>query len=138
MFGWVFHAALLFVLLRHLRYFTDPVWSWVALLQPVEGTEFEVECDLIVSAIGQGGDLQGIEEMGNDRNLMNADKFFQHPDKPGHFVAGDIIQPHLLITAIGHASIAADSIERYLGGSEFDKRPKVDVHHINLLNKTRH
>ena len=60
---------------------------------PVEGSEFEVECDLIVSAIGQGGDLQGIEEMGNDRNLMNADKFFQHPDRPGHFVAGDIIQP---------------------------------------------
>ena len=22
------------MLLRHLRYFTDPVWSWVALLQP--------------------------------------------------------------------------------------------------------
>jgi nitrate reductase gamma subunit len=33
-FGWLFHAALLLVLLRHLRYFTDPVWSWVALLQP--------------------------------------------------------------------------------------------------------
>jgi nitrate reductase gamma subunit len=35
LFGWVFHAALLFVLLRHLRYFTDPVWSWVALIQPL-------------------------------------------------------------------------------------------------------
>jgi nitrate reductase gamma subunit len=34
-FGWIFHAALLLVLLRHLRYFTDPVWSWVALLQPL-------------------------------------------------------------------------------------------------------
>ncbi len=104
---------------------------------PLEGTEFEIECDLIVSAIGQGADLRGIEEMGNERNLMNADKFFQHPDKPGHFVAGDIIQPHLLTTAIGHASIAADSIERYLGGVEFDKRPKVDVHHFNLLNKLK-
>ncbi len=35
LFGWVFHAALLFVLLRHLRYFTDPVWSWVSLIQPI-------------------------------------------------------------------------------------------------------
>ena len=34
LFGWVFHAALLLVLLRHLRYFTDPVWSGVALIQP--------------------------------------------------------------------------------------------------------
>ncbi len=35
LFGWVFHAALLFVLLRHLRYFTDPVWSWVGFVQPL-------------------------------------------------------------------------------------------------------
>jgi nitrate reductase gamma subunit len=32
--GWTFHAALLLVLLRHLRYFTEPVWVWVALVQP--------------------------------------------------------------------------------------------------------
>jgi nitrate reductase gamma subunit len=34
LFGWLFHAALLFVLLRHLRYFTDPVWDWVNIIQP--------------------------------------------------------------------------------------------------------
>lgn len=33
-FGWMFHFALLLVLMRHLRYFTEPVWSWVALAQP--------------------------------------------------------------------------------------------------------
>lgn len=34
LFGWIFHAALLLVLLRHLRYFTEPVWGWVVLIQP--------------------------------------------------------------------------------------------------------
>jgi len=34
LFGWIFHFALLAVLLRHLRYFTEPVWGWVALIQP--------------------------------------------------------------------------------------------------------
>jgi len=34
LFGWMFHVALALVLLRHLRYFTDPVWTWVALIQP--------------------------------------------------------------------------------------------------------
>ena len=34
LFGWVFHAALLLVVLRHLRYFTEPVWSWVTWVQP--------------------------------------------------------------------------------------------------------
>jgi nitrate reductase gamma subunit len=33
-FGWMFHFALLLVILRHLRYFTQPIWSWVALIQP--------------------------------------------------------------------------------------------------------
>lgn len=33
-FGWLFHFGLLFVLLRHLRYFTQPVWAWVDALQP--------------------------------------------------------------------------------------------------------
>ncbi len=34
LFGWMFHAALLLVVLRHLRYVTEPVWGWVLLLQP--------------------------------------------------------------------------------------------------------
>ena len=34
LFGWVFHAALLLVALRHLRFFTEPVWIWVTWVQP--------------------------------------------------------------------------------------------------------
>ena len=33
-FGWMFHFGLLLVLLRHLRYFTEPVWFWVNIIQP--------------------------------------------------------------------------------------------------------
>jgi nitrate reductase gamma subunit len=33
LFGWLFHAALLLVLLRHLRYFQQPVWTPVAWVQ---------------------------------------------------------------------------------------------------------
>ena len=33
-FGWMFHFALLLVALRHLRYVTEPVWTWVTLIQP--------------------------------------------------------------------------------------------------------
>ncbi|MCP4696312.1 MAG: nitrate reductase [Gammaproteobacteria bacterium] len=32
--GWVFHISLVLVLIRHLRYFIDPVWFWVVLIQP--------------------------------------------------------------------------------------------------------
>lgn len=34
LFGWVFHASLALVLLRHLRYFLEPVPVWVLWLQP--------------------------------------------------------------------------------------------------------
>ena len=33
LFGWLFHFGLLLVLLRHLRYFSEPVWSWVVMIQ---------------------------------------------------------------------------------------------------------
>ena len=33
-FGWTFHAGLALVLLRHLRYFVEPVPAWLAAVQP--------------------------------------------------------------------------------------------------------
>ncbi len=33
-FGWMFHAALLLVLLRHVRYFQQPVWEPIVWVQP--------------------------------------------------------------------------------------------------------
>ncbi len=102
-----------------------------------EGSEFDIECDLVVPAVGQSGDLTGLEDFDNGRGLIDADKFYQVTNKPGYFVCGDIVRPHLLTTAIGQASIAVDSIDHYLGSEEYDKRPKVDVHHFQLLDKLR-
>ena len=34
LFGWLFHAALLLVLLRHVRYFQQPVWDVIVFIQP--------------------------------------------------------------------------------------------------------
>jgi NADPH-dependent glutamate synthase beta subunit-like oxidoreductase len=101
------------------------------------GSEFDIECDLVVPAVGQSGDLTGLEEFDNGRGLIDADKFYQVPDKPGYFVCGDIVRPHLLTTAIGQAAVAVDSIDRYLSHQEIDRRPKVDVHHFKLLEKLR-
>ena len=103
----------------------------------IEDSEHDIECDLIVSAIGQGGDLTGMESLDNGRGLIDSDKYFQVPNEKGLFVIGDVVRPHLLTTAIGQASVAADSIDHYLNSKEFDKRPKVDVHHFDLLDKLK-
>ncbi|MDP1654435.1 MAG: respiratory nitrate reductase subunit gamma [Rhodocyclaceae bacterium] len=34
LFGWLFHMGLFLVLVRHLRYFVEPVWGWLAFIQP--------------------------------------------------------------------------------------------------------
>ncbi len=104
---------------------------------PIEGTEFVIEADLIVSAIGQKGDLTGFEELGNEYGFMDVDQHYQLKGRPGHFAAGDIVRPHLLTTAIGQASIAVESVDHYLKHEEFGKRPKVDKHHFDLLAKLR-
>jgi NADPH-dependent glutamate synthase beta subunit-like oxidoreductase len=103
--------------------------------ETIEGSEFDIEADLIVSAIGQSGDFTGFEDFNNGKGLMDADKHFQIPNKPGFFVAGDIVRPHLLTTVIGQASVVADTIDHYFKHQELSKRPKVDVHHFNLMEK---
>ncbi|MHB1231234.1 MAG: NAD(P)-binding protein [Burkholderiales bacterium] len=99
------------------------------------GTEYDIPADLIVSAIGQAVDFTGLEGFDNGKGLMNADKNYQVPNRPGFFVGGDVLRPHLLTTAIGHGSIAADSIHHYLLGNDLDKRPKVDVHFFDVNRK---
>jgi NADPH-dependent glutamate synthase beta subunit-like oxidoreductase len=103
----------------------------------LEGQEYEIECELIVAATGQAGDFTGIEAFDNGRGLMDADKFYQSNARPGHFVGGDVIRPHLLTTAIGQASIAVDEMERYMAGEALAPRPKVDAHHFSLLDELR-
>ena len=99
------------------------------------GTEFDIPADLIVSAIGQAVDFTGLDGFDNGKGLMTADKNYQVPNKPGFFVGGDVLLPHLLTTAIGHGSIAAESIDIYLKGQDLEKRPKVDVHFFDVNRK---
>ncbi|MCK4744092.1 MAG: NAD(P)-binding protein [Sulfuriflexus sp.] len=101
----------------------------------VEGSEYDIEADLIVSAIGQSGSFDGMDGVANDRGLIDTDKHFQIPNKPGFFACGDIVRPHLLTTVIGQGSITAETIDHYFKNEDLRKRPKVDVHHFDLMEK---
>jgi NADPH-dependent glutamate synthase beta subunit-like oxidoreductase len=81
-----------------------------------EGSEIEIECDLIVAAIGQQGDLVGLENLDNGSGLIDADGFYRVKDHADLFVGGDIVKPHLLTTAIGHSAMPR-SRQRELTGS---------------------
>jgi len=100
-----------------------------------DGTEQDIACDLIVSAIGQAVDFTGLEEFDNGKGALGADRNYQVSGKPGVFTGGDVLRPHLLTTAIGHGAIAAEGLDRFLAGEEQEKRPKIDVHSFDLMRK---
>ena len=102
-----------------------------------EGSEMDIECDLIVAAIGQVADFTGMEDLDNGKGLITPDKFYRVAGRSRMFVGGDVVRPHLITTAVGHASIAAEGIDRQLAGAGPSRRPKVDVHHFDLLAKLR-
>jgi NADPH-dependent glutamate synthase beta subunit-like oxidoreductase len=104
-------------------------------IKQIEGTEEDIEADLIVSAIGQAVDFSGLEGLDNGKGGINADRNYQVQGQPGLFVGGDVVRPHLLTTAIGHGAIAADGIDRHLRSEPLDKRPKIDVHGFDLMRK---
>ncbi|HMO45010.1 MAG TPA: NAD(P)-binding protein [Rubrivivax sp.] len=108
-------------------------------IKTVPDSEEDIEADLIVSAIGQAVDFSGIEVLNNGRGALAADKNYQvqigGEAQADIFCGGDVIRPHLLTTAIGHGSIAADGIDRFLRGEAQGKRPKVDVHSFDLMRK---
>jgi len=104
-------------------------------IKNVEGSERDLEADLIVSAIGQAVDFTGLEEFNNGKGAVTADRNYVVSGKPGVFAGGDVIRPHLLTTAIGHGSIAADGIHNFLLGIDLEKRPKIDAHQFDLMRK---
>ncbi|MGV6805823.1 MAG: NAD(P)-binding protein, partial [Ruegeria sp.] len=103
--------------------------------EPIEGTEFELEADIIIAAIGQQGDLAGMEVLDNGRGFIDIQGAYQVKGKDKHFAGGDIVRPHLLTTAIGHGRIAAEAMTDFFDDGEVDRRPRVDVHHFNLLEE---
>ncbi|MCG6936798.1 MAG: FAD-dependent oxidoreductase [Gammaproteobacteria bacterium] len=115
--------------------FADCKWEKNAPVRVEGGKEYTVDADIIVAAIGQGGNLEGVEDLNNGRNLVDADNLYRVPGKANHYVCGDIVRPHLLTTAIGQAYIVSETIENDFNHIELKKRPKVDVHHFKLAKK---
>jgi len=101
----------------------------------IEGSEQDIEADLIVSAIGQAVDFTGLEEFNNGKGAVSTDRNYVVNGKPGVFAGGDVIRPHLLTTAVGHGSIAADGIHNFMLGKDLEKRPKIDAHQFDLMRK---
>jgi len=86
---------------------------------PIEGSEFEVEADLIIPAISQEPDLSFLHEgHGLEISKWNSfviDERTMATNRPGIFAGGDAVTgPSTVIEAIAAGHRAADSIDRFL------------------------
>ncbi|MEO5339881.1 MAG: NAD(P)-binding protein [Magnetococcus sp. MYC-9] len=95
--------------------------------RPEPGTEFEIEADMLVAAIGQTTDMSGLEKATGDNPFFRVDHNFQVQGLPGVFAGGDAVQIHLLTTAVGHGRKAADSIDLLLRGLPLPQPQRADV-----------
>ncbi len=88
---------------------------------PVEGSEFEIELDMILPAIGQTPDLSFLSDNGSigvtRRGTILVDPVTFSTGKEGVFAAGDCVTgPGIAIEAVAGGKKAAVAIHNYLSG----------------------
>ena len=97
---------------------------------PVEGSEFVIDLDTLIVAIGEETDVgfldaeHGIEVSKRDRIVASAETFVTNVD--GVFAGGDVVTgPNTVIDAMASGKIAAEMIDKYIRGDsvERDYRP---------------
>jgi NADPH-dependent glutamate synthase beta subunit-like oxidoreductase/NAD-dependent dihydropyrimidine dehydrogenase PreA subunit len=93
---------------------------------PIAASEFTLELDMVVPAIGQAPELSFLGEEHRfaitREGTFNVDRVSYMTNRPGVFAAGDAItQPVSVIDAIGSAKQAAAGIDAYLRGVEVEE-----------------
>ncbi len=107
---------------------------------PIEGSNFFLECDIVVPAIGQAIDLSVLEGVdGIDvtrKNTIVVDTESCMTTRKGVFAAGDVVTaPDALIRACAGGRRAADRVDKYLKGVEV--KPDLDEKLEDYVNKVK-
>jgi len=112
---------------------------------PVEGSEFTVELDTLIPAIGERPDISFVKDKDNLKvtkwGTLIADEEVLLTDREGVFAGGDAFTgPKTVIEAIAAGKIAAISIENYLEGKKLTReyklsRPSLYVEPVELTEE---
>ena len=86
---------------------------------PLEGSEFTLDVDAVIMAVGQSVETTAAPGYEVDRRgRVRADKRSLQTSRPGVFAAGDVVTgPATVIEAIAAGRRAAIAADRHLGGS---------------------
>ncbi|MEW5909528.1 MAG: FAD-dependent oxidoreductase, partial [Thermodesulfobacteriota bacterium] len=97
---------------------------------PIDGSEFHIPADSIISAIGQQVDHECLKDLEmikwTRRRTIQTDPVNMSTSIPGVFAGGDVVTgPATVVEAIGAGKRAAEAIHRYLSGIPQPKMPPV-------------
>jgi NADPH-dependent glutamate synthase beta subunit-like oxidoreductase len=99
---------------------------------PIMGSDFFMDADVVIPAIGQLVDYNCMQELSDlkwtRRNTIDVDMASMETAMQGIFAAGDAVTgPATVVEAIGGGKKAADSIDRYLSKIPQPEMPPVPV-----------
>ncbi|MCD6519565.1 MAG: FAD-dependent oxidoreductase [Anaerolineae bacterium] len=105
---------------------------------PIEGSNFTMEADTVILAIGQVPDTSFLPEdvQVTRRGVIVHDEESLATSRKGVFAAGDAATgPRSAVEAIGMGHRAAESIHRYLSGEEVRFLPRIAPEDVVVLNR---
>jgi NADPH-dependent glutamate synthase beta subunit-like oxidoreductase len=105
------------------------------VVRPVyrKGTEWEIECDMVIVAIGQVQNLEWVPKHLVDRGLIRADEYGRVEGNV--FAGGDVVRgPGMVVQALGDGKKAARNIDTVLRGETLAPPPPVTVMPYEKLN----
>jgi NADPH-dependent glutamate synthase beta subunit-like oxidoreductase len=87
---------------------------------PIKGSEFRMDADTLLIAIGAQGEVEGFREIGvTDKKTFSTDPITMETSIEGVFAGGDCSRgPETVIKAIADGRRAALSIDQFLGGDK--------------------
>jgi heterodisulfide reductase subunit A-like polyferredoxin len=97
---------------------------------PIKGSEFTIEVDCVMPAIGQKPETSCLEKLGLKISkagtiVVNENTFTTN--LPGVFAAGDFVSgPATVVAAVGSGRKTADAIDAYLRGENVDLADEVE------------
>ncbi|MBL7082715.1 MAG: NADH-quinone oxidoreductase subunit NuoF [Candidatus Aminicenantes bacterium] len=112
---------------------------------PVKGSEFSVEIDTLIPAIGERPDISFLQDKDNLKvtkwDTIVADEEVFTTNREGIFAGGDVVTgPKTVVEAIAAGKAAAESIEKYLEGEKIAReyklnRPSVYIEPVELTEE---
>ena len=105
---------------------TDPDESGRRRPEPIAGSEFILEADSVITAIGEEPDWSGLkEELASEiseQGAIKVDPLTLQSHRPDVFAGGDVVTgPKTVIEAIESGKQAAISIDRHLSGFDLEE-----------------